>query len=55
MTNSVQLKGQIAQMVKQIGALTKTMNEKDAQISLLISKIKSMEWKNPTKWLLIRL
>ena len=42
MTNSIQLKEQIAQMVKQNEVLTKTMNKNDAQISLLMGTIKSM-------------
>ena len=42
-TNSIQLEEQIAQMVKQNEVLTKTMNKKDAQIGLLMGKIKSMQ------------
>ena len=42
MTNSIQLEEQIAQMVKQNKVLTKTTNKKDAQIGLLMGKIKSM-------------
>ena len=42
MTNSMQLEEQIAQLVKQNKVLTKTMNKKDAQIGLLMGKIKSM-------------
>ena len=42
MTNSIQLKEQIAQMVKQNEVLTKTMNKNNAQIGLLVGKIKRM-------------
>ena len=42
MTNSIQLKEQIAQMVKQNEVLTKIMNKNNAQIGLLMGKIKSM-------------